>query len=342
MKTLNIISYCGLLLAGLLSAAGVVAQQVPGFEVISRQPLTAVKDGRVALSAGANAVTATEVISQGKKAFRIEGNGVQATVPALTYVETPAGSGRIWVYGDSAWMHVVNNVYASVYSNTGALIKTAGKLGTQPYAIATANNGSLVFAGNSGKNPGGMDLILSLYDLNGNRQWQVNLPEGRASRVFVSPDHKYIAVVHFNSKKLLSSTLVYDGGGRLLRTLPHNADGVDFLSSGKLVISDGRSWSLYDALKGFQLVHTGSLPGNAIGKFPVTAHPSQDIFFILTVDAAAKGVRLQAFDAQKGSLLAQGSFQGKSTWQSYRQVGLNKTGSIQLTTGDEVITLGMK
>jgi hypothetical protein len=170
----------------------------------------------------------------------------------------------------------------------------------------------------------------------------VNLPAGRASRVFVSPDNKYIAVVHFNNKKYLSSTLVYDGSGRLLQTLPHNADGVDFLSSGKLVISDGRNWSLYDPSKGFQLLHKGSLPGNAIGKFPVTAHPSRDIFFILTADATVKGVRLQAFDAQKGTLLAQGSFQGKATWQAYRQVEVNRAGSIQLTTGDEVITLGMK
>lgn len=342
MKTLNIISYCGLVLAGLLSAANMVAQQAPGFQVLGRQPLTAVKDGRVALSAGTEGVAVTEATSSGKQVFRIEGNGVQATVPALTYVEAPAGSGRIWVYGDSAWRHIVDNVYANVYSNTGGLIKSVGQLGRQPYSIATANNGSLAFAGNSGKDLGKLDLILALYDLNGNRKWQVNLPEGRASRVFVSADGKYIAVVHFNHKKFLSSTLVYDGSGRLLQTLPHNADGVDFLLSGKLVISDGRSWSLYDASKGFQLLHKGSLAGNAIGKFPVTAHPSSDIFFILTVDVAGKGVRLQAFDAQKGTVLAQGSFQGKASWQAYRQVGLNRAGNIQLTTGDEVITLGMK
>ncbi len=93
-----------------------------------------------------------------------------------------------------------------------------------------------------------------------------------------------------------------------------------FSPSGKLVISDGRSWSLYDASKGFQLLHKGSLPGNAIGKFPVTAHPSRDIFFILIADAAAKGVRLQAFDAQKGTLLAQGSFQGKSYLASFSAI----------------------
>ncbi len=342
MKTLHITGYCGLLLVGLLSAAGVVAQQVPGFQVLSRQPLAADKGGRMALSAGTQVVTIKDEKREGKQFYRVEGNGVQAMVPALTYVEAPAGSGRVWVYGDSAWRHVVDNVYANVYSNTGGLIKSVGKLGRQPYAIGIANNGSLAFAGNSGKDTSKLDLILALYDFNGNRQWQVNLPEGRASRVFVSPDNKYIAVVHFNNKKYLSSTLVYDGSGRLLQTLAQNADGVDFLPSGKLVISDGRSWSLYDASKGFQLLHKGSLPGNAIGKFPVTSHPSRDIFFIVTADAAAKGVRLQAFDAQKGTLLAQGSFQGKSTWQAYRQVTVNSAGSIQLTTGDEVITLGMK
>lgn len=342
MKTLNRIGYCGLVLAGLLSAASVVAQQVPGFQILGRQPLAADKGGRIALSAGAQAVTITGETREGKQFYRVEGNGIQATVPALTYVEAPAGSGRVWVYGDSARRHIVDNVYANVYSNTGGLIRSVGKLGRQPYTIATASNGALVFAGNSGKDTSKLDLILALYDLNGNRKWQVSLPEGRASRVFISPDNKYIAVVHFNSKKYLSSTLVYDGGGRLLRTLPHNADGVDFLSSGNLVLSDGRSWSLYDASKGFPLLHKGSLPGNAIGKFPVTTHPSRDVFFILTADAAAKGVRLQAFDAQKGSLLAEGSFQGKATWQAYRQVVVNSAGSIQLTTGDEVITLGMK
>ncbi|AXY74904.1 hypothetical protein D3H65_13300 [Paraflavitalea soli] len=342
MKTVNIIRYCVLLLAGLLSAAGVVAQQVPGFQVLGRQPLAADKGGRIALSAGTDAVTISNEVRAGKQFYRVEGNGVQATVPALTYVETPAGSGRIWVYGDSAGRHIVDNVYASVYSNTGTLVRSVGKLGRQPYAVATANNGSLVFAGNSGKDTGRINLILALYDFNGNRTWQVNLPEGRASRVFISPDNKYIAVVHFNNKKYLSSTLVYDGSGRLVQTLPHNADGVDFLSSGKLVISDGRSWFLYDGAKGFQLLHQGSLPGNAIGKFPVTSHPSRDIFFIMTADAAVKGVRLQAFDAQQGTLLAQGSFKGKDTWQPYRQVAVNNAGSIQLTTGDEVITLGMK
>ena len=57
MKTLHITGYCGLLLVGLLSAAGVVAQQVPGFQVLSRQPLAADKGGRMALSAGTQVVT---------------------------------------------------------------------------------------------------------------------------------------------------------------------------------------------------------------------------------------------------------------------------------------------
>lgn len=336
------IGCCWCLLAAVLPVSGVQAQQVPGFEVISRQSLTADKGGRIALSAGTQPVTITGETRDGQQFYRVEGNGAQAVVPALTHVAVPEGAGRIWVYGDSAWRHYVDNVYANVYSNTGGLIKAVGKLGRQPYTIATASNGSLAFAGNSGRDTGKVDPILALYDLNGNRKWQANLPEGRASRVFVSPDNKYIAVAHFNSKRYISSTLIYDGAGRLLRSLPHNADGVDFLSSGKLVISDGRTWSLYDPLKNFQLLHTGSLPGIAIGQFPVTAHPSREVFFILTADAAAKGVRLQAFDAKTGTVLAQGSFQGKGTWQPYRQVTLGREGHIRLTTESEEIILGMK
>ena len=333
---------CWCLLAVVLPVSKVQAQQAPDFKVISRQSLAADKGGRIALSVGAHAVTITGEIREGKQFYRVEGNGTQAVVPALTHVAVPEGAGRVWVFGDSAWRHIVDNVYANVYSNTGALIKSVGKLGRQPYAIATANSGSLAFAGNSGKDTGKVDLILALYDPNGNQQWRVNLPEGRASRVFISPDNKYIAVTHFNSKQYTSSTLVYDGGGRLLRSLPHNADGVDFLSSGKLVISDGRTWSLYDPSKNFQRLHAGPLPGNALGKFPVTAHPSRDVFFILTADGAAKGVRLQAFDAQTGKVLAQGSFQAKGTWQPYRQVTLGRDGNIRLTTESEEIILGMK
>jgi hypothetical protein len=342
MKTLNRIGYCGLVLGWLLSAASVVAQQAPGFQILGRQALTADKGGKIALSAGTQGVTIMGETREGQQYYRVEGNGVQATVPALTYVEAPAGSGKVWVYGDSAWRHTVDNVYASVFSNTGMLIRSVGKLGRQPFSIATAGNGSLVFAGNSGRDNSKLLMILALYDGNGNRKWQVDLPEGRASRVFVSADNKYIAVVHFNHDKFISSTLVYDGGGRLLRTLPHNADGVDFLSSGKLVISDGATWALYDASKGFQFLHKGSLPGNAIGKFPVTAHPSRDLFFILTANSAGKGVRLQAFDGQTGKVLAEGCFPARGVWQAYRQVEADKAGNIRLTTETEVITLGMK
>lgn len=342
MKTLTIKSYWGLVLVGLLSTVSVVAQQAPGFQILGRQQFAADKGGRMALTGGTQGVTIKGETREGKLFYQVEGNGAQATVPALTYVEVPPNGGRVWVYGDSAWRHTVDNVYASVYSNTGMLIKSVGKLGRQPFSIATADNGALVFAGNSGRDNNKLLLILSLYDGNGNRKWQVDLPEGRVSRVFISGDNKYIAVVHFNSKQYISSTLVYDGGGRLLRTLPHNADGADFLSSGKLVISDGASWSLYDASKGFQLLHKGSLPGTAIGKFPVTAHPSRDLFFILTADSAGKGVQLQAFDAQTGMVLAQGSFPAKGVWQPYRQVEADKAGNIRLTTETEVITLGMK
>jgi hypothetical protein len=338
----SVAGYFGLVMAGLLPVRQAAGQQVAAFEVISRQPLTGNKSGRVALSGDANGASIVGENRQGKLFYRVEGNGVQGTVPALTHVEVAPNGSRIWVYGDSARRHVVDNVYASVYSSTGSLIKTVGKLGNQPYASAIANNGSLVFAGNPRRDGDRLIMELALYDGNGNGQWRVSLPEGRVSQVFVSADCKYIAAVHFNNQTYVSSTLVYDGGGRLLQTLPHNADGVDFLSSGKLILSDGRGWFLYDLRNNFRLLHRGTLPDNALGKFPVTAHPSRDIFYVLSADAAAKGVRLQAYDGQTGRLLAQGSFRGKDSWQPYRQVALAREGSIRLMTGEEVITLGMK
>jgi hypothetical protein len=328
-------------LAGLLSTAQVKQQPVPGFEIISRQSLSADKGGRFGLPTGNNALTVTGETNEGSLLYHVEGKGIQARVPALSQVDVAGSGGRIWVYGDSLYRHSATNAYAYVYSSTGALIRSLGLLGTKPYVAAVADNGSMAFAGNTGK-AGQPSYTLSLYDENGNKRWSTGLPVAFPSELFLSDDHQYVAVSMFFPEEYTAKVLVYDGTGRLLYTHRGNSSGIAFLPSRKMVICNGNSWAIYDMSNSFRQLHAGSLPGVTVGRFPVIAHPSADIFFILSLGASAKQVSLQAYDARTGSLLAQGAFEGKGYRQPYRQLETMKDGSIQLRTESEVVTVKMK
>ena len=332
---------CGFILATLWSMAQVKQSPVPGFEILSRQSLSTDKPGRAALSAGSNAVTVKGESTEGKLLYRVEGQGMQAAVPALTNVEVAKGGGRIWVYGDSVYRHAAMNGYANVYSSNGSLIKSLGLLGRQPYTAVVADNGSMAFVGNVSKEAQ-PSYALSLYDANGNKRWSTDLPDALPSAVFLSDDNQFVAVSMFFPKEYTTKLLVHDASGRLLHTHRGSTSGIAFLPSEKMVICNRNSWALYDMASGFRQLHAGALPGVPVGKFPVIAHPSADIFFILTLTASGKQVSLQAYDTRTGAMLAQGNFEGTGYRQPYRQVEALKDGSIQLRTESELVSVRMK
>lgn len=349
MKTINItraissvgkraIVCCGLVLAGILSMAQV--KPVPGFEVLNRQPVQAAQATRAAI-AGSNAISVTGENIDGKPVYRVTGNGMQATVPALSQVDVAKTGGRIWVYGDSVFRHSAVNAYAQVYSSSGALIRSLGLLGTRPYAATVADNGFLAFAGNVGKGSEPA-YLLTLFDANGNKRWSAQLPLALPSEVYVSDDGQYVAVSLFFSGEFTTKLLVYDGAGKLLHTLRGSTAGVAFLPSKKMVVCKGTGWTVYDMAAGFKPLHTGTLPGVTVGRFPVSAHPSTDIFSILSLDASGRQVSLQAYDARTGALQAQGAFAGKGYQLPYRQLVTAKDGSIRLSTENEVVTVKLK
>src|SRR5690348_11208580 len=81
---------CWSLFTGLLTIAQAKVQQVPGFGIVSRQPLSAENARGLSLS-GSNVLTITSEGNEEKRLYRIEGHGIQATVPALSYVEVAKG-----------------------------------------------------------------------------------------------------------------------------------------------------------------------------------------------------------------------------------------------------------
>lgn len=330
---------CGLVLAGLLPMAQV--KPVPGFEIISRQPMATGEAGRLAINASSNVVRVKPDTSAGKRVYRIEGKGIKAMVPALSQADVATAGGRIWVYGDSAFRHSAPFAYASVYNASGSLIRSLGLLGKKPYVAAVADNGSMAFAGNTAKD-GPPVYTLSLYDLNGNKRWSATLPGAWPTEVFIAPDHQYIAVSIFFPEEYTSKLLVYDATGRLLHTLRSSVSGVAFLSSKKMVVTTSQAWIIYDMSAGFRQVQAEALPGVTVGRFPVIAHPSADIFFTLSLSASKQQVSLQAYDARTGALLSQGEFASKGYLQPYRQLEIGKDGNIQLSTESEVVTLRMK
>lgn len=330
---------CALMLTGVLAIAQV--KPAAGFEIISRQPVAGGETGRMAINAGSNVVRVKPDTSAGKQVYRVAGQGFQATVPALSNADVATAGGRIWVYGDSAFRHSAPFAYASVYNAGGNLIKSLGLLGKKPYVAAVAANGSLAFAGNTAKE-GKPVYALSLYDLNGNKRWSASLPGAWPTEVYIAPDHQYIAVSVFFPEAYTSKLLVYDATGKLLHTLRSSVTGAAFLTSKKMVVTTSQAWIIYDMNAGFRQVQAGALPGVTVGRNPVIAHPSADIFFTLSLGAAQQQVNLQAYDARTGTLLSQGEFASKGHLQPYRQLEIGREGNIQLSTENEVVTLRLK
>jgi len=333
----HVIACCWGLLTCLLTLAQEKKQVA--LEIVSRQPIPAEQAGRLSF-AGGHMLTIKEEMKEGKQLYGIGGEGVQALVPALTGMDIAKAGSRVWVYGDSAYRHSANNAYASVYAVTGSLIKSLGLLGTKPYAAAVAGNGSLAFAGRSGQAEAST-YTLSLYDANGNKRWDAALPAAWPSEVFIADDNRYVAVSLYFPAEYTTKVLVYDAAGRLLYTHPGSVAGIAFLPSQKMVVCEGSGWIVYDINAGFTRLHTGTLPGVPVGRYPITGHASADVCFILSLNASRQ-LSVQAYDVHSGEMLAQTAFAGKGDRQSYRQLEAMQDGSIQVRTDQEVITLRMK
>lgn len=329
----------------LLWALCLQAQVKPApFEILSRSAVNGNKAGRLGLSANRQEAGFSLEKQQGKPVYTLQANGAAASIPALGNIELAAKADRVLVYGDSIERHVAFDLYLSLYNTQGGLIRSFGKVAVQPYAVMLTQQGSVVVAGNSGKAPGKLTNFLALYDRQGNKTWEKPLPTQVPNHIYSAPDNRYIVVGLYEPATRKSSLQYYNGQGSLIRTHSNSPSisGIEFLSSGKVVLCSGNTWYLYDLAAGYKLLASGVLPGTAVGRFPVSAYPGKDIFFIVTTNESVKsGYSLQAYD-DKGTMLAQGTFDGSPYWQSYRLAEVGEDGTVRLMTDQEIITLKMK
>ncbi|MBE7173167.1 MAG: hypothetical protein INR73_21515 [Williamsia sp.] len=332
--------------ANLSAHAQINRSSMDGFEIISRTPM-AEKANTLGVTAGNAPATFRMADKNGKVQYSIVSNGDGGiSVDALSYIEYAQKANRYVVYGDSSRVHVVSKAYVNFYTGDGKLLKALGLIATWPFTAALSESGFFAIAGN--KNPAGTapSMALSLYDANGNKQWEASLPNEIPTRVFIAEDGMYTAVALFDSDKRTGSVRYYNNKGALVFTdREHSsASGIEFLPSGKAVLAVGNGWFLYDLSGGYKLLASGKLPGNTVGKYPVSAHPSRNLFLILTTSGSPTntGYRLQAFDSNKGTLLADGSFEGEPSWQPFRLAEVAADGNIRLITSREVIQLKMK
>lgn len=336
--------FLGSCLAAALAGWAQQTGQPAGFEIISRTSLAGEKGGRLGLSASRQEASFSLQSQQGNAVYRVQTNGSGAVIPALSNIEIAAHADRVLVYGDSLERHVAYDLFLSLYTGHGQPVKSLGHVAVLPWVVQLTQQGSVVVAGNTGKDTSRLTNFLRLYDKQGNRLWERPLPAHVPNDVFSSADGRYIAVVLYDPIKSAVSIRYYDGKGTLLYTHADapSISGIEFLSSGKVVINSGNVWDLYDLTAGYKYLQSGELPGVAVGKYPVTAHPSKDIFFIVATDGAKKGgYTLQAYDG-KGGLLARGAFAGEPYWQSYRLAEVGTDGIVRFITDKEIITLRMK
>lgn len=335
---------CGALLMVLGAAAQEKAPQPPGFSVIGRQPVQGAIGNRLLVSGGNNAVAAQLENRDGRPWYQVQAPGINTVVPALSSIEVSGNHSRIWCFGDSMATHLVQHAYATVYTAAGIPVRSLGKIGSRPFAAAVTYNGSLVFAGRNPADSGGRSCMLALYGADGNRQWQKLLP-ATPVEVFPSADLRYIAVLLYDDKNGRNLVQYYTGTGQLLHTdnSGRSVAAIEFLPSGKAVIAAGDGWRLVDLTKGFKIVMDGRIKGNALGRYPITAHPSKDIFFLVSAAAQVKkAYALQAIDAGTGKLLARSVFEGDPYWVSHRLATIGRDEVIRLQTDREIISLQMQ
>lgn len=335
-----------LILARFPAQAQISGSSAAAFDIISRTPV-AEKENTLGVASN-NAITSFRLARRnGKSQYSIaSGGGGNISVDALSYIEYAPKANLYVVYGDSSQRHVVTKAYVNFYTGNGKLLKALGLVATWPFAAALSETGLFTMAGNKNQAGSNMSIALSQYDANGNKRWETSLPSAIPTKVFNAANGKYTAVVLFDSEKRSGSIQYYDAKGALVFTDTEHTSvsGIEFLPSGKVVVSIGSIWFLHDLAADYKLLASGKLPGNTVGKYPISAHPSRNVFFIVTASGSASGTgyRLQAFNGDNGALLAEGSFDGEPSWQSYRLAEVAADGTIRLLTSREVIKLKMK
>ncbi len=276
-------------------------------------------------------------------AERKKGTKTPEPATGLSYTARAKKADRLVSFGDSTYKHVVDKAYVKFHTGTGAPIKSLGLVARHPFAATLTENGTFTIAGNKGAAGSAPAMFVASYDKNGNKKWEQNIPTQVPTKVYSSEDDKYTALVLFNPDNVRGSIQYYDARGKLLFTdnLHSGISGIEFLSGDKVVVATGRLWYLY-SMSGYKLLASGALKGNTVGQYPITAHPSRDVFTVVSVAGPKTGLRLQAFNGTTGALLAESVFPGEPYWQPYRLAEIAADGTIQLTTPLEVLTLRLK
>ncbi|WP_153799393.1 hypothetical protein [Foetidibacter luteolus] len=329
-KLTSILSTAAFFAAAAILPVGICAQ-AGAFRVISRQAVTGgAKNGQETyFEMGKTA---------GKPVYKLKNGGI--ITEALGNIAYAQKADRIVAYGDKAGSHVNNNAYANFYNSNGVLIKSVGKVAGAPFAATLSEDGTLIIAGNKAMPGDPPAMYLFKYDKNGNRVWEHKINNDNPAGLFSAPDNRYIALLSFKAGGIFSHIQYYSSNGALLfvDSSHISVSAIEFIPGNKIVVCTGTEWYLYDAGKSYSLVSSGGLQGKTIGRLPVTAFASGDIFTVVT--EAGKGVRIQAFNTKTGSVLAESVFKGQPAyWVPYRAAEIEPNGTIRLQTPAETIIL---
>lgn len=329
--------------AALLLAGSVWAQdkQAGLLEMVSRQPQPAVQQGMVYSNGNGGYISITRVAGNDDLLYGVSGAGMDMKIPALSNIEIPVKSENIWVYGDSAYRHSVSEVYANVYSRSGELIHSLGWLGTRPFAADISERGAFVFAGNTARS-GKPDYRLLLFDERGEQRLSVSLPNMRPTDVVVAEDNRHVAVSGFVGRELILQAQIFNETGALVHTVTGSPSGVAFLPGNKMVVCYDRSWQLLDMASGFKLLFSGVMPGSTVGRFPIASDAAGDHFFLLTRDAVAGQLSLQAYETATGNRLGQATFPGAGHRLPYRQLEYQPQDVLLVRLDSTILSLKMK
>jgi hypothetical protein len=282
-------------------------------------------------------------------------NGTVERLQAPVSIKDNARVGRVIRYGayakkvnriitsdDGIDRHVVTDMSLNIYTGDGRLIKSLGRIVNIPFVNTVTESGCTIIAGNKNRPGENQAIYLTKYDKDGNKQWETRLPDLHPHRIITSTDDKYIGVMMYDPQTRIAKILYFDGSGKLLFTdnEKQGASGIEFLRDDKVVICTATNWYLYSTAQGFKLLLSGLLPGEPVGYFPISAHPSKNIFTILT--EYKNGFRLQAFNSLTGELIGENLIKAEPLSTTSRITEISSDGTVQLLTKGEVISLKIK
>ncbi len=316
------------------------------FEVLGRRTFTEESSSVLGISK-TNAISSYKFVntSPTKTEYRVQINGGAFNIGALSNIEYAGKANRVITFGDSLNRHVATNVYANIYSGTGALIKALGLVASWPFATSYSGDGHFIVAGNKNQQGSPTSISLTSYDPDGNKQWERALPDLMPVNVYSAAGNAFIAVVLYNKSTRSAIIQYYNNSGNLI--LEDNSfmgvSAIEFLPGGKVVLTTGDNWFLYKLTGGYTRIASGKLKGNSVGRYPITAHPAKDIFYIVSVknSPSNNGHRIQAFNGSNGQLIAEKEFDGEVFWQPYRLAEAADNDNISLLISKELIELRM-